>query len=178
MGNNNVDVGDDYDYSGVTNLFDMTQSASNANYGNAGMSVFGDTSMGDSATLLGNTGVTDDTDFATWLMQSDPELAKSLGMGGEVNDFGQTAEDGGILKSIGNGFKNLGPAGQMVLGSAAAGGLSTYLQNRQRDQELANMSQMSEDQFNRALTLKKAPTNKVANLNHFQGMIKSLRSGQ
>lgn len=172
-------MGDDYDYSGVTDLFDMTQSAGNADYGNAGMGVFGDANNGDSANLLGNTGVTEDTDFATWLMQSDPELAKSLGMGGEVNDFGQTAEDdGGIMKSIGNAWKGLGPAGQMVLGSAAAGGLSTYLQNRQRDQELANMSQMSEDQFNRALTLKKAPTNKVANMNHFQGMIKSLRSGQ
>lgn len=172
-------MGDDYDYSGVTDLFDMTQSASDANYGNAGMSVFGDTSMGDSATLLGNTGVTEDTDFATWLMQSDPELAKSIGLGGEVNNFGQTAEDdGGIMKSIGSAWKGLGPAGQMVLGSAAAGGLSTYLQNRQRDQELANMGQMSEDQFNRALTLKKAPTNKVANLNHFQNTIKSLRGGK
>lgn len=172
-------MGDDYDYSGVTDLFDMTQSASDASYGNAGMDVFGDTSMGDSATLLGNTGVTEDTDFATWLMQSDPELAKSIGLGGEVNNFGQTAEDdGGIMKSIGNAWKGLGPAGQMLVGSAAAGGLSTYLQNRQRDQELANMGQMSEDQFNRALTLKKAPTNKVANLNHFQNTIKSLRSGQ
>lgn len=172
-------MGDDYDYSGVTNLFDMTQSAVNADYGNAGMGVFGDAGMGDSATLLGNTGVTEDTDFATWLMQSDPELAKSLGMGGEVNNFGQTAEDdGGIMKSIGSAWKGLGPAGQMVLGSAAAGGLSPYLQNRQRDQELANMGQMSEDQFNRALTLKKAPTNKVASLNHFQNTIKSLRSGQ
>lgn len=84
----------------------------------------------------------------------------------------------GGASSIGNTWKGLGPAGQMLLGSAAAGGLSTYLQNRQRDQELANMSQMSEDQFNRALTLKKAPTNKVANLNHFQNTIKSLRSGQ
>ena len=170
-------MGDDYDYSGVTDLFDMTQSAGDASYGNAGMDVFGD--AGESANLLGNTGVTEDTDFATWLMQSDPELAKSIGLGGEVNNFGQTAEDdGGIMKSIGNAWKGLGPAGQMVLGSAAAGGLSTYLQNRQRDQELANMSQMSEDQFNRALTLKKAPTNKVANLNHFQNTIKSLRSGQ
>lgn len=169
-------MGDDYDYSGVTDLFDMTQSAGDASYGNAGMSVFGD--AGDSANLL-NTGVNEDTDFATWLMQSDPELAKSIGLGGEVNNFGQTAEDdGGIMKSIGNAWKGLGPAGQMLVGSSAAGGLSTYLQNRQRDQELANMGQMSEDQFNRALTLKKAPTNKVADVNHFQGMIKSLRGKQ
>lgn len=169
-------MGDDYDYSGVTDLFDMTQSAGDASYGNAGMSVFGD--AGDSANLL-NTGVNEDTDFATWLMQSDPELAKSIGLGGEVNNFGQTAEDdGGIMKSIGNAWKGLGPAGQMLLGSAAAGGLSTYLQNRQRDEEFARLSGMKEDEFNRALTLKHAPTNKVADVNHFQGMIKSLRGKQ
>ena len=172
-------MGDDYDYSGVTDLFDMTQSASDASYGNAGMDVFGDAGMGDSATLLGNTGVTEDTDFATWLMQSDPELAKSIGLGGEVNNFGQTAEDdGGIMKSIGNAWKGLGPAGQMVLGSAASGGLSTYLQQRQRDQEWSALSGTKEEEFNRALTLKKAPTNKVADINHFKGVINSLRGGK
>lgn len=167
------------DYSEVTSLFDMTQAAMNASNGESGMSVFGDSNIGGGAELLNTTGVTEDTDFATWLMQSDPELAKSIGLGGEVNNFGQTAEDdGGIMKSIGNAWKGLGPAGQMLVGSAAAGGLSTYLQNRQRDEELSRLSGMKEDEFNRALTLKKAPTNKVADINHFKGVINSLRGGK
>ena len=80
--------------------------------------------------------------------------------------------------SLGSAWKNLGPAGQMVLGSAAAGGLSTYLQNRQRDQELSALSGMKEDEFNRAVSLKHAPANKVADVNHFQGLVKSLRGKQ
>lgn len=79
---------------------------------------------------------------------------------------------------LGSAWKNLGPAGQMMLGSAAAGGLSTYLQNRQRDQELSALSGMKEDEFNRAVSLKHAPTNKVADVNHFQGLVKSLRGKQ
>ena len=59
---------------------------------------------------------------------------------------------------LGSAWKNLGPVGQMVLGSAATGGLSTYLQNRQRDQELASLSGMKEDEFNRAVSLKRQPT--------------------
>ena len=70
------------DYSEVTSLFDMTQAAMNASNGESGMSVFGDSNIGGGAELLNTTVVTEDTDFATWLMQSDPELAKSLGMGG------------------------------------------------------------------------------------------------
>lgn len=80
--------------------------------------------------------------------------------------------------SLGSAWKNLGPAGQMVLGSAAAGGLSTYLQNRQRDQELSALSGMKEDEFNRAVSLKHAPANKVADVNHFHGLVKSLRGKQ
>ena len=37
------------------------------------------------------------------------------------------------------------------------------------DQELASLSGMKEDEFNRAVSLKHAPTNKVADVNHFQG---------
>lgn len=87
-----------------------------------------------------------------------------------------TIKDG--ASSIGKAWNGLGPAGQMLVGSAAAGGLSTYLQQRQRDQELTALSGLKEEEFNRALTLKKAPTNKVANLNHFQNTIKSLRGGK
>lgn len=165
-----------YDFSEAANLFDMTQAAMDAGHGNAGMDVFGDANastipMDDPANAVG------DADFATWLMQSDPDFARSIGLGLDVNNFGQTAEDG-VLSSISKAWNGLGPAGQMLLGGAAAGGLSTYLQNRQRDKELASMGQMSEEQFNRALTLKRAPTNKVADVNHFQGLVKSLRGKQ
>ena len=66
----------------------------------------------------------------------------------------------------------------MAIANGLVGGLSNYMQQRQRDDELQNLSGMKEDEFNRALTLKKAPTNKVADVNHFKGMVQSLRGSR
>ena len=162
-----------YDFSEVESLFqtdsggagEFEQAATGGQYPDySGMFDFGSGALSDEELgAVGNYLAQNGIDINTLMDDSKPGLWDSI-------------KDG--ASGLGSAWKNLGPAGQMVLGSAAAGGLSTYLQNQQRDQELASMGQMSEEQFNRALTLKRAPTNKVADVNHFQGLVKSLRGKQ
>lgn len=161
----------DYDFSEVESLFqwdDGNQAGAGelAALGNSidlGGSQFtgalSDEELGAVGNYLSQNGI----DINTLIADSKPGLWDSV-------------KDG--ASGLGSAWKNLGPAGQMVLGSAAAGGLSTYLQNRQRDQELSALYGMKEDEFNRAVSLKHAPANKVADVNHFQGLVKSLRGKQ
>lgn len=161
----------DYDFSEVESLFqwdDGNQAGAGelAALGNSidlGGSQFTGALSDEELGAVGNYLAQNGIDINTLMADSKPGLWDSV-------------KDG--ASSLGSAWKNLGPAGQMVLGSAAAGGLSTYLQNRQRDQELSALSGMKEDEFNRAVSLKHAPTNKVANVNHFQGLVKSLRGKQ
>ena len=161
----------DYDFSEVESLFqwdDGNQAGAGelAALGNSidlGGSQFTGALSDEELGAVGNYLAQNGIDINTLMEDSKPGLWDSV-------------KDG--ASGLGSAWKNLGPAGQMVLGSAAAGGLSTYLQNRQRDQELSALSGMKEDEFNRAVSLKHAPTNKVANVNHFQGLVKSLRGKQ
>lgn len=162
-----------YDFSEVESLFqtdsggagEFEQAATGGQYPDySGMFDFGSGALSDEELgAVGNYLAQNGIDINTLMDDSKPGLWDSI-------------KDG--ASGLGSAWKNLGPAGQMVLGSAAAGGLSTYLQNRQRDQELASLSGMKEDEFNRAVSLKHAPTNKVADVNHFQGLVKSLRGKQ
>ena len=161
----------DYDFSEVESLFqwdDGNQAGAGelAALGNSidlGGSQFTGALSDEELGAVGNYLAQNGIDINTLMEDSKPGLWDSV-------------KDG--ASGLGSAWKNLGPAGQMVLGSAAAGGLSTYLQNRQRDQEFASLSGMKEDEFNRAVSLKHAPTNKVADVNHFQGLVKSLRGKQ
>ena len=161
----------DYDFSEVESLFqwdDGNQAGAGelAALGNSidlGGSQFTGALSDEELGAVGNYLAQNGIDINTLIDDSKPGLWDSV-------------KDG--ASGLGSAWKNLGPAGQMVLGSAAAGGLSTYLQNRQRDQEFASLSGMKEDEFNRAVSLKHAPTNKVADVNHFQGLVKSLRGKQ
>lgn len=167
----------DYDYSGALDLFDTTQAASNADYGGVGSGV----SLDGNAGYVGGTtdyaggsaGAVGDSDLNAWLAQNYPDLLQDTT--GQVNTFGQTADSGGVLDSIANGWNKLGPAGQSIIGSLGLGGLQSYMQQRQRDQELQNMGQMSEEQWQRQMLLKQAPTNKLADVGHFKGIVNSLR---
>jgi len=161
----------DYDFSEVESLFqwdDGNQAGAGelAALGNSidlGGSQFTGALSDEELGAVGNYLAQNGIDINTLMADSKPGLWDSV-------------KDG--ASSIGKAWSGLGPAGQMLLGNAAAGGLSTYLQNRQRDQELASLTGMKEEEFNRALTLRRAPTNKVADVNHFQGMINSLRGKQ
>jgi len=161
----------DYDFSEVESLFQWDD----GNQAGAGELA----ALGNSIDLGGSqfTGALSDEELGAvgnYLAQNGIDINTLM----EDSKPGLWAEDGGVLSSISKAWNGLGPAGQMLLGGAAAGGLSTYLQNRQRDQELSALSGMKEDEFNRAVSLKHAPTNKVANVNHFQGLVKSLRGKQ
>ncbi len=164
---------DDYDYSAALDLFDMSSAASDAGYGGASgdMSMFGDAGM---ATVPMASGEVNDMDVTNWLAQNYPDLVQ----GNQAVDFGQGGTDGGIVNGIMKGWNSLGSGGQIVAGSALVGGLSNYMQQRQRDSELQQMGAMSEEQFNRQLQLKRAPVNKVANVDHFKGVVNSLRGGR
>lgn len=164
---------DDYDFSEVESLFqwddggagEFEQAATGGQYPDySGMFDFGGEALSDEELgAVGNYLAQNGIDINTLMADTKPGMW-------------DTIKDG--ASSIGKAWSGLGPAGQMLLGNAAAGGLSTYLQNRQRDQELASLTGMKEEEFNRALTLKRAPTNMVADVNHFQGMINSLRGKQ
>ena len=191
----------DYDYSGALALFDTTQAASNADYGGVGSGVSLDSITGYAGGITdyagGTTGAVGDSDLNAWLAQNYPELLQDTT--GQVNTFGQTADDsgGGIVNGLLKGWNALGNNGQLLAGSAALGGLQNYMQQRQKDkefqrmgqmteeqwqrqqrqkdEEFQRMGQMAEEQWQRQMLLKQAPTNKLANVDHFKSIVNSLR---
>ena len=168
----------DYDYSGALALFDTTQAASNADYGGVGSGVSLDSITGYAGGITdyagGTTGAVGDSDLNAWLAQNYPELGVQTST---VNNFGQTADDsgGGIVNGLIKGWNALGNNGQLLAGSAALGGLQNYMQQRQKDKEFQSLGQMTEEQWQRQMLLKQAPTNKLANVDHFKGIVNSLR---
>ena len=155
----------------------MTQYATNPEYGGVGSGVSLDTGGATTEVFdfLQNNNVSEE-DLNAWLAQNYPDTVQS----NQVNTFGQSAEGGGggIVNSIINGWNSLGNNGQLILGSAALGGLQNYMQQRQKDEEFQRMGQMSEEQWQRQMLLRQAPTNKVANVDHFKGIVNSLRGGR
>lgn len=115
-----------------------------------------------------------DQAFTEWLAQNYPDLGVQTG---NVNTFGQTDDDsgGGIVNGLLKGWNALGNNGQLLAGSAVLGGLQNYMQQRQKDKEFQRMGQMTEEQWQRQMLLKQAPTNKLANVDHFKGIVNSLR---
>lgn len=155
----------------------MTQYATNPEYGGVGSGVSLDTGGATTEVFdfLQNNNVSEE-DLNAWLEQNYPDTVQS----NQANTFGQSADGGGggIVNSIINGWNSLGNNGQLILGSAALGGLQNYMQQRQKDEEFQRMGQMSEEQWQRQMLLKQAPTNKVANVDHFKGIVNSLRGGR
>lgn len=168
-----------YDYSGALALFDTNQAVNNyVNGGDSGRFAY-DMSGTQPDTLavydqLQQSDGAGNSSFADWLAQNYPEIGAQTG---NVNTFGQTADDsgGGIVNGLIKGWNALGNNGQILAGSAVLGGLQNYMQQRQRDGELQRMGQMSEEQWQRQMLLKQAPTNNLANVDHFKGIVNSLR---
>ena len=170
----------DYDYSGALALFDTTQAVNDYTSGGGSSDQLQlDMANTQPDTLafydeLQKINGTSDKELADWLAQNYPELGVQTST---VNNFGQTADDsgGGIVNGLIKGWNALGNNGQILAGSAVLGGLQNYMQQRQRDEELQKMGQMSEEQWQRQMLLKQAPTNKLANVDHFKGIVNSLR---
>ena len=163
-------MGDDYDYSSALDLFDFSGGGAPGEFEQAalGNSIDVDGSFGD----LSNLSDSDWNALAGYFAQN-PGALDGPGLMDKISDGGK-----GIVNGIMKGWNGLGANGQLIVGSGLVGGLSNYMQQRQRDQELASLSGMKEDEFNRALTLKRAPTNKVADVNHFKGVVQSLRGNR
>lgn len=169
----------DYDYSGALDLFDTNQAVNDYTSGGGSsdqlqldMASQNGGGLYDATQSVG--GNTSDQAFADWLAQNYPELGVQTG---QVNTFGQTADDsgGGIVNGLIKGWNALGNNGQLLAGSAVLGGLQNYMQQRQKDEEFQRMGQMTEEQWQRQMLLKQAPTNKLANVDHFKGIVNSLR---
>lgn len=166
-----------YNFSDVLSLYDTNQAMNNYIGGGTSNQLQQEMTAAASGDDLYETtqpanGNASDQGLADWLAQNYPELGAQTG---QVNTFGQTADSGGVLDSIANGWDKLGPVGQSIIGSLGLGGLQSYTQQRQRDQELQKMGQMSEEQWQRQMLLKQAPTNKLADVGHFKGIVNSLR---
>lgn len=164
-----------HDFSGATDLFDITQYATNPKYVGVGSGVSLDTGGATTEVFdfLQNNNVSEE-DLSAWLAQNYPETLQS----NQVNTFGQSADGGGIINSIINGWNALGNNGQLILGSASLGGLQNYMTNRRREEDWQRTGQMNEEQWQRQMLLRQAPTNKVANVDHFKGVVNSLRGGR
>ena len=192
----------DYDYSGALALFDTNQAVNDYTSGGGSSDQLQlDMANTQPDTLafydeLQKINGTSDKELADWLAQNYPELGVQTST---VNNFGQTADDsgGGIVNGLIKGWNALGNNGQLLAGSAVLGGLQNYMQQRkkneefqrmgqmteeqwqrqqrQKDEEFQRMGQMAEEQWQRQMLLKQAPTNKLANVDHFKGIVNSLR---
>lgn len=159
----------DFDFSEVQSLFDWS---------GGGESQFEQAAIGNATTA--DSGFADLSSLSEqdWKLLGDtfaanPDLLDGPGLWDQVKD-GASGIAGSVLK----GWNALGDNGQLILGSAALGGLQNYMQQRQKDEEFQRMGQMSEEQWQRQMLLKQAPTNKVANVDHFKGIVNSLRGGR
>jgi hypothetical protein len=166
-------MSDGYDYGGALDLFDFDYASAPGEFEQAalGNSIDMDGSFGD----LGNLSDDEWSALSSYFEQN-PDAIESLYQPGMLDKLASGGK--GVVDSITKAWGGLGANGQLAIGSGLVGGLSNYMQQRQRDQEMASLAGMKEDEFNRALTLKKAPTNKVADVNHFKGMVQSLRGSR
>lgn len=163
----------DYDYSAAVDLFDWS--------GDDGAGTFEQAALGNAIDMDGSFGNLDGLTDEQWTALGDyfaanPDALDAAFQPGALDNI--KSAGGGIVNGIMKGWNGLGANGQLVAGSALVGGLSNYMQQRQRDSELQQMGAMSEEQFNRQLQLKRAPVNKVANVDHFKGVVNSLRGGR
>lgn len=166
-------MSDGYDYGGALDLFDFDYASTPGEFEQAalGNSIDMDGSFGD----LGNLS-DDEWSALSDYFEQNPDAIESLYQSGMLDKLASGGK--WVVDSITKAWGGLGANGQLAIGSGLVGGLSNYMQQRQRDQEMASLAGMKEDEFNRALTLKKAPTNKVADVNHFKGMVQSLRGSR
>ena len=162
-------MSDDYDYNGAQDLFDFDYASAPGEFEQAALGNI--RSFGD----LGNLSDEDWSALSSYFEQN-PDAIEALYQPGMLDKLASGGK--GVVDSITKAWGGLGANGQLAVVSGLVGGLSNYMQQRQRDQELDSLVGMKEDEFNRALTLKKAPTNKVADVNHFKGMVQSLRGSR
>lgn len=166
-------MSDGYDYGGALDLFDFDYASAPSEFEQAALGNGID--MNGWSSDLGNLSDDEWSALADYFEQN-PDAIESLYQPGMLDKLASGGK--GVADSIIKAWGGLGANGQLAVGSGLVGGLSNYMQQRQRDQELASLVGMKEDEFNRALTLKKAPTNKVADVNHFKGMVQSLRGSR
>ncbi len=159
----------DYDYSGVQSLFDW--SGDNAT---GGMEA---AALGNGIDTAGSFGDLDKLSDADWAVigkavEANPDMLNEPSTWDKI--VGGASSLGSSASKLWSGMGN---TGQQIAGGLVLGGLQSYMQQRQRDEELQKMGQMSEEQWQRQMLLKQAPTAKVADVNHFKGIVQSLRGG-
>lgn len=162
---------ENYDYSSVQGLFDFDYGEAPGQFEQA--AIGNATDAGGAFADLNGLSDGDWATLAQYFKQNPDALSGEPSLWDQVKDGA-----GGLVNGVINGWNALGNNGQLILGSAALGGLQNYMQQRQKDEEFQRMGQMSEEQWQRQMLLRQSPTNKVANVDHFKGIVNSLRGGR